>query len=151
AALQQSRSALAIAQKALADGAIIAPVSGQVAARSAEPGQIVAPGASILRVVSLNSIYFEPSVPDREVGAIRTGQRVSVSVDAFPSRAFEGQVVRVYPAGSTRNRAFPVRIAVENPDRLLRPQMFARGRIETQRQANAVLVPRDAVRADKDD
>jgi RND family efflux transporter MFP subunit len=145
ASLQQAHSALAIAQKNLLDASIVSPVAGQVASRTADPGQIVAAGAPILRVVSLDSVYFEPSVPDKELGRIKVGQKVEIKIDAFPKRTFTGSITRIYPAGSAKNRSFPVRIAVANPERLLRPQMYARGRIETESRSKVVLIPRDAL------
>lgn len=149
AALEQAQSALSIAQKNLSDASVISPVSGQVAARTADPGQVVAAGAPILRVVSLDTVYFEPSVPERELGRLKVGQRVEIAVDAFPRQTFAGSITRIYPAGSSKSRSFPVRIAIANPGRLLRPQMFARGRIETERRSHVVLVPRDALLKDE--
>lgn len=145
AALKQARSSLDIARKALADASICSPISGQVASRSADPGHVVSPGVPILRVVSLDSVYFEPTVPDRELASVRVGQPVQVKVNAFPDRVFTGQVARIYPAGTRQSRSFPVRIPVSNPDRALRPEMFAQGRIESERHANAVLVPETAL------
>jgi len=145
ASLQQALSGLAIAQKNLADASILSPVAGQVASRSADPGQVVSPDVPILRVVSMDSIRFEPSVPERELGHIQVGQPVEIKVDAYPNRTFTGRVTRIYPAGSTKNRSFPVQIAVSNPERMLRPQMFARGRILTEKHNQVTLIPRVAL------
>lgn len=145
ATLQQAESTLAIARKALVDASVISPISGQVSSRTADPGQVLAAGAPILRVVSLNSVYFEPSVPDREIGFVQAGKRVEVTLSAFPNRKFIGQVTKIYPAGSQQSRAFPVRITIQNPDGALRPQMFAQGRIEAEQKSGVVLIPRDAL------
>lgn len=148
AALGQAQSELIVARQALADAQIIAPLAGQVASRSAEPGQIAGAGETLLRIVALDTVFFEPTVPEREVGRIRPGQPVEVRVDAFPDKLFQGKVTRVYPAGSGASRAFPVRITLSNPERLLRPEMFARGRIVTERQGDVLLVPREALLRD---
>jgi HlyD family secretion protein len=149
ASLRQMQSSLAIARQSLSDAAICAPLSGRIAARSIEPGQIVAAGTPVARIVALDSITFEPSVPSVEIGHIKVGQKVAVSVDAFPGRTFAGEVVRVYPAGSAQSRSFPIRIRVANPERALRPQMFARGQIEATRRIGVTLVPSGAVMREK--
>ncbi len=151
AALQQAVSSQAIARKALADAFIRSPIAGQVAARTGEPGQIVSPGTPILRVVSLDQVFFEPSLPDRELGGVRVGQTVEVKVNAFPGRVFAGTVTKVYPSGSQSSRSFPIRVTISNPDRLLRPQMFAQGRIRTAEQKGAVVVPVAALLRDSKD
>lgn len=145
AAQQQAGSSLAIARKALADSLIRTPIAGQVASRTGEPGQVVSSGSPILRVVALDTVFFEPTIPDRQIGQIRVGQPVSVTVNAVPGRTFMGTVTKVYPAGSQASRAFPIRVTIANPGRELRPQMFAQGRIETERKAGVVMVPVEAL------
>jgi RND family efflux transporter MFP subunit len=145
AALQQAQSQLAMADKALTDSCVRSPIRGRIAARMAEPGQVVGAGTPILRVVGLDSVYFEPAVPDREMTMIRMGEPVQVTVNTFPGRQFHGVVTRIYPAASARSRAFPVRITIANPDRLLRPGMYAQGRILSEKHESAVQVPIVAV------
>jgi RND family efflux transporter MFP subunit len=145
AALQQAESQLAMAEKALADSSVRSPIRGQIAGRTAEPGQIVGAGTPILRVVGLDSVYFEPSIPDRDMSYVRVGQPVEVTVNAIPGRRFIGNVTRLYPAASARSRAFPVRITIANTNGLLRPEMFAQGRIQSEMHRAAVQVPIAAV------
>jgi RND family efflux transporter MFP subunit len=145
ASLGQAHSELVVARQALADADIRTPLGGQVAARTAEPGQVVAPGGSLVRIVALNTVYFEAKVPERELGVLRPGQPVDVTVDTYPNRTFAGSISKLYPAGSTASRAFPVRISLTNSERLLRPEMFARGRIAVAKRQGAVLVPRESL------
>lgn len=145
AALHQAQNSAAIARKALADAFIRSPISGQVASRTADPGQVVAPGAPILRVVALGSIGFEPAVPARELAFIKVGQPVEVMVNKLSATPFRGRVAVIYPAGSEQNRTFTMRITIDNKDRLLRPQMFAQGRIQVERRSDVLLIPKEAV------
>ncbi|HEY3281689.1 MAG TPA: efflux RND transporter periplasmic adaptor subunit [Armatimonadota bacterium] len=145
ATLKQLYSSLAIVRKALADSQLRSPIAGQVAARSSEPGEVVAAGAPVFRVVALDSVFFEPSVPDRDLAGVSLDQSVEVTVNAFPKRRFQGTVTKIYPAGSEKSRAFPIRITLSNPGGLLRPQMFAQGRIRSETHSSAVLVPLTAV------
>lgn len=148
AALHQAQNSAAIARKALSDAFIRSPISGQVASRTADPGQVVSAGAPILRIVALSSVGFEPAVPARDLAFIRAGQPVEVTVSKLAATPFQGQVAVVYPAGSQESRTFTLRIAIDNRSRLLRPQMFAQGRIQAERHANALLIPQAALLRD---
>jgi len=145
ASLSQAQDALAIYRKALSDAFIRAPISGRVASRTAEPGQVVNAGEAIVRVVALNSVGFEPAVPTQDLALIRVGQRVEVTVTNLTETPFVGRVAVVYPAGSAASRTFTVRISIDNSSGLLRPQMFAQGRILVEQQAQALLVPETAL------
>lgn len=150
AAVRQAQSALAIARKALADAFIRSPISGLVAERHGEPGQVVGAGSPVLRVVDLGSVYFEPNLPDRDLRGVGVGQVVEVRVKAFPGRVFSGRIAKIYPAASAASRAFPIRVTVANASRELRPGMFAEGRIECERHREAVLIPEAALLAETD-
>ena len=145
AALHQAQYSAAISRKALADAYIRSPLSGQVAARTADPGQVVNAGAPILRVVSLASVGFEPAVPARELAFVRAGQPVEVTVNKLTATPFAGRVAVIYPAGTSQSRTFTIRISIDNKTRLLRPEMFAQGRIQVEQHPNALLVSRDAL------
>lgn len=152
ASLRQAYDSAAIARKALNDAFIRSPISGQVASRMADPGQVVSSGTPILRIVALSSVGFEPAVPARELALIRVGQPVEVTVNKLSQTPFRGRVAVVYPAGSAESRTFTIRISIDNKTRLLRPQMFAQGRIQVETHANALMVPKGAVlRAQGDD
>ncbi len=145
AALQQARNSLAIARQAVEDAVVTAPFSGRISARSAEPGQVVSSATVLFRLVSADGVYFEPSVPDDGVGRIHVGQRVDVSVDGMPGKTFAGAVSRIYPAGSSANRSVSLRITILSGRTLLRPLMFAVGRIYTETRRGVVLAPKAGI------
>jgi RND family efflux transporter MFP subunit len=145
ASLSQAQDSLAIYRKALSDAFIRAPISGRVASRTAEPGEVVNAGQAILRVVALNSVGFEPAVPAQDLALIRVGQRVEVTVTSLAATPFVGSVTVVYPAGSAASRTFTVRISIDNSRGVLRPEMFAQGRILVEQRRQALLVPETAL------
>jgi HlyD family secretion protein len=145
AALEQAQKTLAIARQAVADALVIAPISGRISVRSAEPGQVVKSDTVLLHLITLNSVYFEPSVPDIALGAIKTGQPVDVQIDTYPGHLFQGTITRIYPQASSTNRSVPLRVTVPNTRGLLRPNMFAQGKITTEVHRNAVLAPQAAL------
>lgn len=144
AATKAARATLVMAENARVNAYVRSPISGYVAARTAEPGQQVAAGGPILRLVEPGSVYFQAILSEKQYAEVAPGQSVDVSVDALPGEKFAGRVARILPVASAAARSFTVR--VDFPiDRRLRPQMFARGRILVGVHRGATLVNKDAV------
>jgi RND family efflux transporter MFP subunit len=139
--VRQAKAALAIARENLANMSIASPISGWVSKRMTEPGQVANPGVPLMEIVDLGTVYFEAKVSETEIGKVRVGQPVSVSVDAYSGETFRGTVARIYPSASTSERSFGVRVTIPNPGQRLRPGMFARGKIEVARHRNLLVVP----------
>ena len=146
AGIEQSQATVRLAEQALRDASIKSPIDGIVAERKTEPGmQISVAKPDVLRIVSLNNIYFDAQLTEAQFSEVRIGQAVAVSVDARPGKTFQGTVAKIFPVASAAARSFTVRITLVNEGSLLRPQMFARGRIVLATHPNALVVPRDAV------
>ena len=145
ATLAQAQNTLVIARQAVRDAVVRSPIAGRVSSRTADPGEVITSATVLLHVIALSNVYYEPSVPDTTLRSVRIGQPVSVQVDAFPGRAFPGRVTRIYPQGSSTSRTVPLRITLPNAEGLLRPNMFASGRVQTASHRGVVLVPRAAV------
>lgn len=124
---------------------IYSPINGFVQARDTDPGQTATPGTTLLELVDLHTVYFEPTVSEDDFRKIAIGQPADVNVDAYPGRTFHGKVGAVYPAASATNRQFSVRVDIPNPGNLLRPGMYARGSIITRTDRNVIVVPTTAL------
>jgi HlyD family secretion protein len=140
-----ARAGLAIARQNVVNHRVVAPRSGSIIARMTEPGQWASPGTSLLTVVDLSTVYLEADVSEKDVERVRPGQTVSAAVDAFPGRVWAGRVTSIVPSADSAARTFAARIAIANPDRVLRPNMFARARVVTGMVRDALLVPKSAV------
>jgi membrane fusion protein (multidrug efflux system) len=144
AQLAQARAGLSSAQQQVANTKIYSSLDGIVSKRSAEVGQLAAPGGSLLSIVALDTVFFEAQVPETEIAQVKLGMAVEVKVDALPGRSFSGSVAKLYPTGSTSSRSFVVRVALPNPARTLRPGMFARGSVVLEKR-RGVVVSKDAL------
>ena len=72
-----------------------APLSGVVLKRSIEPGEFVAPGASLMTVGDTGNLYLTVYIPEDRYGQINLGQPVAVKVDSFPDESFTAKVTRI--------------------------------------------------------
>jgi len=145
AAVRQAEAGVALARQQLSYTVVKSTISGKVASRPVDPGQVVAAGQPIVDVVNLGSVYFKGEVSEKELGAVRIGQPVRVRIDAVRGRTFRGVVDKMYPSGSLVSRNFPVQIRIDKAGSEIMPGMFARGEIVTGLDTNVVLVPKDAI------
>jgi len=137
------------AENRLARAVIRAPFAGVVANVAVEPGESVAPGAPVVRVVQLDPAVVNLSVADRDIVSLEQGMPVEVTA-ASRSETFEGRVSRVSPAADLRTRSFPVEVEVDNERRLLLPGMIARVKAERALFEDAMVVPQDWIVTKRD-
>jgi RND family efflux transporter MFP subunit len=145
AAVEQQKAALALAKKALTDTVVRSPISGAVKEKHASRGSYMAVNGRIVTLVKINPLRLRADIPESSAAAVRTGQAVNVTVDAFPNRTFTGRVVRIGPSLDEKTRALTVEAEVANSGNSLRPGMFAKSRLITSAGAPAVMVPQRAV------
>ncbi|MBC8135212.1 MAG: efflux RND transporter periplasmic adaptor subunit [Fibrella sp.] len=145
ASLTQAQSALAVAQQAVRDASLRSPINGVIADRKIEPGQLAALGSSVAQIVALETVYFEAQINEQDVSRVRQGQTVQVKLDAYPDRTFSGKVAKVFPTGSLTGRTFFAAVRIANSGGVLRPGLFARGEIVTERRPNSITAPVEAI------
>ncbi len=114
---------------------------GVVTMLGVRDGQFVSPGTHIMTLASLDTVWVEVDVLERDAGAIRLGAAARVSVPAWPGRVWEGRVDHVYPSLDPVTRSLKVRLVFANADRALQPNMFARASIQADTQIQALSVP----------
>ena len=133
----------------LSDTTLRSSVNGYVTARTADPGTVVTAGQSVLTIEAIKQIYVTTSVPEDVSRQVHEGMSAIAVFDALPNQKFTGPITQVNPAADPSSRQFTVRLTLDNPRQLIKPGMFSRVTIETQRTRSAVVVPREAVKPGK--
>jgi membrane fusion protein YbhG len=139
--VKQAQAALAVLQAQLAKTTLTSPVTGVVTNRALEPGELAAPGATLLTVTQLDPVTLTVYVPETQLAHIQLGQEVAVQVDSFPGRDFMGKVVfinsqaeftprNVQTKEERVNTVFAVKVELPNADLELKPGMPADAQIE---------------------
>ena len=114
-----------IKSKNVSDGAIRAPFSGTISERYIEVGEYVQPTSKVVSIVQTGDLRLEFSVPEADVANLRTGADVTFTVAAYSGKTFHGIVRFVSGAVRATTRDLVAEAVVPNPEKLLRPGMFA--------------------------
>ena len=126
---------------------VSAPFDGVISKKLVESGQWVETSDAVTELVQISVLRVDVPVPQHYFSHIEVGTPVSIRFDAIPNRDFTAQVSSKVPVGHKSARTFPVRIDIQNSDRLIAPGMSARVHIRISKSITeqAVLLPRLAV------
>jgi membrane fusion protein, heavy metal efflux system len=129
------------------DLVITSPIAGSVTARNAAPGDFVQPGnaPTPFSVADVSRVWLNASVSETDMPAVSKGQKVHVSVLAFPDRRFDGEISTVGATIDPQLHRGLVRAEIDDPKHELIPGMFAAFTIETGDPVNAAAIPQDGV------
>jgi membrane fusion protein, multidrug efflux system len=125
--------------------AVRAPFGGQVSERTANEGEAVNVGQTLLKVVNSDFLELRGQVPVDQANLVRPGQPAEFTLTAFPGRTFSGTVARIDPVADAETRQVGVTLRLRNTGELI-AGMFASGRVVTGGGLQALVVPASAVR-----
>jgi membrane fusion protein (multidrug efflux system) len=143
--LAVSTAAVELARVQLEKAHIVAPFSGIVGLRHVSVGEYITAGQALVNLEAIDPVKADFRVPEKFLPAIQVGQTIRIKVDAFPDDSFEGKVYAIDPRLDVAGRSLLVRALVPNPDRRLRPGLFARVTVLLQLKEDALTVPEQAI------
>lgn len=143
--LEVSRAALQSIRVRLGKLEIRAPFAGIMGLREVSVGEYVEAGRRLTRLAQLDPIKLDTLVPERNLPKLRPGLPVSAQIDALGGARFSGELVAIDPVVDPVSRTVAVRARLPNPDRQLKPGMFARVAIELERREQALWIPEQAL------
>lgn len=104
---------------------IYAPASGVLTELGVREGAQLVPGASLMQISDLSSVWLIAEVPERDAARFKPGSAAEVYMQGLPGQSFKGRVDYIYPVLDQTSRTLGVRIALPNPKGELRPGMYA--------------------------
>ncbi|MCC7528792.1 MAG: efflux RND transporter periplasmic adaptor subunit, partial [Candidatus Melainabacteria bacterium] len=104
---------------------IDAPRDGIITERNADIGQLIDNSHNIFVVTDLSQVWLTAQAFEKDIHCIKKGQKVSVTVNSYPDKVFQGKVDYTGVMLDTDTRTMPVRATVQNPQIILKPEMFA--------------------------
>jgi membrane fusion protein (multidrug efflux system) len=125
---------------------IYASTNGLLGSRIMDVGSYVTPNDKVGIFVSVDRVYAEFNIIEKDVPKVALGQRAEVFVDAFPNKSFNGTVDRIAPIVEGRSRTENIKVEIDNKEGLLRPGMFTRALISTYEKKDTIVVPSSALK-----
>lgn len=142
----KSKRAQAASQQATIDKKTIrAPFSGRLGITLVNPGQYLNPGDKVVTLQTIDPIYIDFMLPQKNIGSIVLGQVVRLSNDAFHGQSFAGKITAISSKVDPTTRNIQVEATIENPQKLLLPGMFANVDIDVGDKQKYLTLPQTAI------
>lgn len=144
-AYRSAQNAVDQLRSQLGKTSVRAPFSGVIDEVITDEGQVVNPGQNqLFRLVNLQNMYVQASVPETYLNMIKTGTNVIVEIPAI-NEQFEGQVKQVGSYINPNNRTFQVEVSIPNSGGLVKPNLIATVRLNDYTSENAIIIPESAI------
>lgn len=131
-----------VARKALT---IYSPASGVVIKKEALPGHLVKAGMHQYEIADLSRVWVDVEVYEYELPYVKKGMSVEMELSYLPGKLFKGEVLFIYPFLNPKTRTVKLRLAFDNHEGQLKPDMYANVFLESTIADNAIVIPQEAV------
>jgi len=126
---------------------ILSPISGTVSKRHVSHGDYVEVGSALFEVIDLTKIWVMFDAYENDLLWIKTGDQVDFTIQSLPGHTFSGNVSYIDPFINPTTRVTNIRIEMENPDLIFKPEMFANGILQSSiaGDTDELLIPKSAI------
>jgi membrane fusion protein, multidrug efflux system len=139
---------LEIAQRNLGDAEVKAPFDGVVGERIANQGESLPIDGKILALLDTSHVEVAAQMPAADVVRLKVDQLVTVTLEGFGDREFQGRITRISPTTQAGSRSIPVYVEISDRHDALRGGLFAMGSVVVAEKGHALAVPASAMRKD---
>jgi RND family efflux transporter MFP subunit len=153
AAVQQAEAVVDEISKQFQYANINAPISGTVAEKNVNIGEIVQAGSPVIKIVREDEMRIEARVPEVDIAGVRVGQKISVKFDAYPeNQRFDAGVTEIDPTPVTVQNVvyYVVKMQVDNPDVGFRYGMNCTIYDKVAQKDNVLMIPKGVIEKDGD-
>jgi multidrug efflux pump subunit AcrA (membrane-fusion protein) len=127
---------------------LAAPMAGLIAKVNVAVGQPISPDQTLIEIVDLSVVEAAAHVPEHLAGKLKKGLKARIRVPGFPDQVFEADLAHLGAYGNADSGTLEAAFHVQNPDRLLRPEMRAEFNIVVGTREGVMSIPREAVQGD---
>ncbi len=124
---------------------IVAPFGGRLGLSQVDIGQNISAGTPIVSLQATDRMYFNFSLPQRDIHRIATGLPISIAVDALPGKMYQGTVSAINSEINKSTRTVEIQAAIENPEGNLLPGMFGQVEVQLAEQRDILMIPATAI------
>lgn len=126
------------------DMTIVSPISGVIGFRDAEVGEWLTAGQKIFTVVDNSSLYLDCTVAEHDIGVLKEGMELSVSLDSL-GNTIPGKIIYISPSLDSATHSYKVRLLLDGEPGTIRGGMFGRSIVTAVDRKNTFFVPKEGV------
>jgi membrane fusion protein, heavy metal efflux system len=125
---------------------LVSPGNGVVIERDLSKGETAEPGKKVFTVADLSTVWIVLNIYERDLAKINKGATVRITTEPYPGEVFSGKVSYLGDVVNAESRTLPVRVDIANPQRRLKPGMFATAEVITGvSSSRAIMIPSSAI------
>jgi membrane fusion protein (multidrug efflux system) len=143
--LKVKQAAVAQQQVNVAKKQLRAPFAGRAGIVTINPGAYLSSGTVIVTVQELDPVYVDFHLPQKTLAELKAGEQVTLTLDAFPAKRFQGTLNAISPKVDSDTRNVQIEGKVPNPDHVLTPGMFTNVSIDVGAKHRYLTLPQTAV------
>ena len=121
------------------------PQDGFIAKLNISEGEFVPPSKSVVSIADLSTVWLMVDIFENQIDWVKEGQGAEARLSFMPEKVWEGEVEFVYPTLDAKTRSIKARLRFDNPEEILKPNMYADISIFARPKRRALTVPREAV------
>jgi HlyD family secretion protein len=140
--IARAKAQIALIDSQLADTIAVSPINGMVLVKAADPGEVLAPGSSVVTVGDIEHPWLRAYIREQDLGRVKVGAKAKVTTDSFPGKAYDGHVSfvsseaeftpkQIQTAEERVKLVYRIKIEVDNPRHELKSNMPADAEILT--------------------
>ncbi|MBU2487809.1 MAG: efflux RND transporter periplasmic adaptor subunit [Proteobacteria bacterium] len=124
---------------------VFSPATGVVISKNVLDGGQVMAGMKLFEIADLSRLWVDVEVYEYELPWVHEGMEARMELSYLPGQSFSGRVLKIYPYLTEKTRTARLRLEFENPDRQLKPGMYANVTLTSARAGSGIVVPQEAV------
>ena len=150
--IEQAKTAYTVAQQsytAASDGmsnyVVTSPIDGYITSISVDVGSLASQSAPAATIANIDKLEIDTSISEAIINKIKVGDKVDVLVSSASETPFTGTVTALSPAPAAGSLTYPMKVTLDNQSAEVKPGMFAEVIITSDKTANVIALPSDAV------
>ncbi len=125
---------------------LLSPITGTVTKRDVAIGDYVKVGSPMFEVIDLNKVWVMFDAYEKDLPWIQKGDEINFTIQSLPGKTFKAKVKYIDPFLDPKTRVAKVRVELNNPKKLLKPEMYAAGILKSKmKKTNDLLIPKSAI------
>lgn len=140
---EQARVALENARASLADTTVVSPLSGVITYVDINEGEMASSGDPAVTIASLDKVIVEVNLSENLINKVKIGDLVDVSIKSA-NKDFKGKITALASATSGESMTYPIKIEIDNKDKVIKPGMFSDINIITDKKEKVLAIASEA-------